>query len=39
MMSHNATNWYDLDAQGFVVEQLYGDRAGNPYTPDSDRAS
>jgi len=37
-MSRNTTNSYDLDAHSFVVEQLYGDRAGNPYTPESDRA-
>jgi SAM-dependent methyltransferase len=27
-----------LEAHGFVVEQLYGDRAGNPYTEASKRA-
>ncbi len=27
-----------LEAHGFVIEQLYGDRAGNPYTETSKRA-
>lgn len=27
-----------LEANGFVIEQLYGDRAGNPYTETSSRA-
>ena len=27
-----------LESQGFVVERLYGDRAGNPYTQASERA-
>lgn len=27
-----------LEAHGFIVEQLYGDRAGNPYTEASSRA-
>jgi hypothetical protein len=27
-----------LEAHGFAIEQLYGDRAGNPYTEISQRA-
>ncbi|MFC1901202.1 class I SAM-dependent DNA methyltransferase [Chloroflexota bacterium] len=27
-----------LESHGFIVEQLFGDRAGNPYTEESDRA-
>ena len=27
-----------LESQGFIVERLYGDRAGNPYTQASERA-
>jgi SAM-dependent methyltransferase len=27
-----------LEAHGFLVEQMYGDRAGNPYTEAADRA-
>jgi len=27
-----------LENYGFVVEHIYGDRAGNPYTEASDRA-